>query len=958
MNQVNQTINQNKITLKDIRTRKKHWSKPFKEIILSNGVKQKEDNPSYRDLVFYTKWEWWQPSYEFLPTPDKFVKIKEDFLNQTWGTLEKQEYYIISNQKNVLTIILQNKGQYNFANQRIVLFYGRNANDPECKKNQEKAGRKGIIEHPTLYWVTDWNYINNENLLVQITAKQCPIWVNYGDMMNSKGCADITGSQLNNEHNEHPDDAGEQNANNCSACDNCYDFCGDLRVKRAVPPGYTTPEVGRWQPGFNLLYTQNSQTALSNLEILDEEGKVSLLFPNSIHLAKYTTISHGEILTSSKPVLLFLVDKDHHKTPFANAKKESFEQELPKCYNDQPHLLNHSSAQFFFQKKLVTMGNLRHLEVRRKNGKLVLCYEIITRSSISGILYQFRSGEIFGRFELKVRGSTQNHTSINGMLDRAVNWMGDGVSKLNLPDEGAVGEGLAVVGGIFKLLKAVAQGWIQKQVGSSISDAVTGNKLEELLGVKATEEQNKDTPQTEQQIKRSKKNAIKQANKLNKAVDNIITPSLFYSNTVEFNYDPWEFANRCVANPFMIRFEHSEILYNNLANNNNKSPIQTIQNRFSAFKQCIKVGPWQGKVNLLFSDSSALIKACELGTFFYDDLDQLFQPWRPSYKTLQSFTHGDIFNTALAQGLEDFEITTRNELVIERLITTDMTVAAYSNVDYIGSPDDNIWQELNRANNYCHVGNFPFPNNCLGCLCGGGSHSNPNYNFESTYNFTSGGRLILKTQGGGEKQCTIPPQGGRVRFWAKGNVGYLDSETTITIQEKKPIFKFDIHQAEKLEEYQAREYEEPIWTDSKTQFGSNIREFDPESLEKLPDFEDAYEQSQFDKPENLKEGNGIVEKEFQKELEKQKELQKQLEMERQLEKDLEKEKERKQRESDFDREKDRLEQEKTRERLTREAKVRERLAERLRERLEREAKTRERLRQREQERTKRDKERE
>ncbi|CAJ0757776.1 6232_t:CDS:2, partial [Entrophospora sp. SA101] len=51
-----------------------------------------------------------------------------------------------------------------------------------------------------------------------------------------------------------------------------------------------------------------------------------------------------------------------------------------------------------------------------------------------------------------------------------------------------------------------------------------------------------------------------------------------------------KFANRCVANPFYIRFEHSEALYNNLANNNNTSPIQNIQNRFSAFKQCIKVG--------------------------------------------------------------------------------------------------------------------------------------------------------------------------------------------------------------------------------------------------------------------------------------------------------------------------------------------------------------------------------
>ena len=76
----------------------------------------------------------------------------------------------------------------------------------------------------------------------------------------------------------------------------------------------------------------------------------------------------------------------------------------------------------------------------------------------------------------------------------------------------------------------------------------------------------------------------------------------------------------------MIRFEHSEVLYNNLLNNNNKSPIQNIQCRFSAFKQCVKVGSWQGQVDLMFDIDNTIKNACGAETFFYDDLDKLFQP--------------------------------------------------------------------------------------------------------------------------------------------------------------------------------------------------------------------------------------------------------------------------------------------------------------------------------------------
>jgi hypothetical protein len=64
------------------------------------------------------------------------------------------------------------------------------------------------------------------------------------------------------------------------------------------------------------------------------------------------------------------VDKQHRgadgaSVPTADPRREPAEktkyiwEELPKCYHEQPHLLNHSSGQFYFQKKLLFTANLK-----------------------------------------------------------------------------------------------------------------------------------------------------------------------------------------------------------------------------------------------------------------------------------------------------------------------------------------------------------------------------------------------------------------------------------------------------------------------------------------------------------------------------------------------------------------------------------------------------------------------
>ena len=78
------------------------------------------------------------------------MEIKKDFLENTWGSLDKQEYFTLRNKNNQLTIIFQNRGQFDFSDPRIVLFFGRNSLSEDTKKRNEKAKRKGE-EYPSLY---------------------------------------------------------------------------------------------------------------------------------------------------------------------------------------------------------------------------------------------------------------------------------------------------------------------------------------------------------------------------------------------------------------------------------------------------------------------------------------------------------------------------------------------------------------------------------------------------------------------------------------------------------------------------------------------------------------------------------------------------------------------------------------------------------------------------------------
>ena len=100
----------------------------------------------------------------------------------------------------------------------------------------------------------------------------------------------------------------------------------------------------------------------------------------------------------------------------------------------------------------------------------------------------------------------------------------------------------------------------------------------------------------------------------------------------------------------------------------------------------------------------------------------------------------------------------------------------------------------------------------------------------------------MKTRGSGVQECEIPEGGGKVVFEAQGNSGSITLETTTTTEHKKYRFKHERIQAEREQDYEAKEYDEPELPDENTAFSSNIGETDPEALEKLKEFDQELEQ--------------------------------------------------------------------------------------------------------------------
>src|SRR5690606_20400241 len=111
------------------------------------------------------------------------------------------------------------------------------------------------------------------------------------------------------------------------------------------------------------------------------------------------------------------------------------------------------------------------------------------------------------------------------------------------------------------------------------------------------------------------------------------------------------------------------------------------------------------------------------------------------------------------------EVEEIRETVKEKIAQFDSSKLDYGVASYIGSADDNLYQQMKSGLTGPKHEEASKPNKlCLGCLTGGGHDNNSSYNYRSEFQATSGGTIdyAFHADGNQPHTCQVPQQGGKV----------------------------------------------------------------------------------------------------------------------------------------------------------------------------------------------------
>jgi hypothetical protein len=144
----------------------------------------------------------------------------------------------------------------------------------------------------------------------------------------------------------------------------------------------------------------------------------------------------------------------------------------------------------------------------------------------------------------------------------------------------------------------------------------------------------------------------------------------------------------------MPRFEHSEVFYNNLHNNNNlySAPLRSLATPFSSFKQLLTPGFIQGDITLDEDDDGFFGGLIRRGTPFINDKKEFFKPFKYRYKGLSSYTPKSVGSFQLEQGEEEVEEV--HTTIEEELGKFDGSKAIAGYTTYFRVPDSNLYTQM------------------------------------------------------------------------------------------------------------------------------------------------------------------------------------------------------------------------------------------------------------------------
>ncbi|MCE8163710.1 MAG: hypothetical protein I3274_05880 [Candidatus Moeniiplasma glomeromycotorum] len=720
-------------------------------------------------------------------------------IGNQWGTYEvkrggknfTRKYflyncYLLRNHNHIIQFVFQNEHQADFSRPDIVIFF-----------------------RGSLFWVIDYDVIDSRMLYIHVTCKRDVTWIYHKQIMSRPGTANIVRSQLTRFRpaRKDPHDKNSEVLKNEKGGvvidytnpfpDHCFSFCSDLRCEKISSPiseieTFGSSHLGRavgaeWQPEFGVCFADPSTFGVirgdadKNIKIMGKDNEVLASFPSSMKLRQFK----GDGM-SIFPMILFLVDRKHwektkdkttnvpmgaggmtaypsfpstegdlsgdreksgkHFTSYATA----FTAWLPNVFNEQPHLIYHSNAQFYFLRKLVTTVELKRLKITYKGAKNwesgfgndikkgeIHCikYRIRIMSSVAGITYHFESGDIFFRWELQVQQVIQAQkmwetlmqswalnvsnflsgmgldtstlwgnlaqTAVKNLLDKtqrafkralkekinreAKKWAKNARSRIFLEGVGTGGSVLGIADFVMGFAAdlfsdepeaeertldvkqtIIKRDTLKGQLGLYDSKEVP-NEEQNTARMKTSNETGRlsvgETTSQDRDFGGMKKGfdaEKEQSETIHKSVKQTTTKGAetfslgktsslahYYVNTIKMKYDVYEFFNRSIANPFEIRFDYSDQLYNSLENCNHASPAQSFDRvAFSNLQQLVRRGEIQADINIDFDFNNEYKNAFARGIFFrkWEDYAENFPVWWPKRAEHASGAIGSIPN--------------------------------------------------------------------------------------------------------------------------------------------------------------------------------------------------------------------------------------------------------------------------------------------------------------------------
>ena len=180
--------------------------------------------------------------------------------------------------------------------------------------------------------------------------------------------------------------------------------------------------------------------------------------------------------------------------------------------------------------------------------------------------------------------------------------------------------------------------------GSNVSGGTTSEETVELASEKKGEAGRIITKESyEREVSKAKREEIGKISwdTLGKTVQRATS----FANTINIDYDPGEFFNRSQKNPFEIRYEFSNQLYDALYNNNNLAVAQELDNRIACLNNLVnpKLGAQEIQADIeLFYDGEigmAYKNAFAKGITFYsrETFDEDFPQLNLQHANVASF---------------------------------------------------------------------------------------------------------------------------------------------------------------------------------------------------------------------------------------------------------------------------------------------------------------------------------